>query len=180
LNCPNIRAQLRSAKASTSTSGRRAKRARPPPDSGDVANDDSTSAGTEDTGIAGVAQGIGVLGEKDKGRARAKAHAKRPKAGTAVAPALTSKLARARARVPVQGPHERESGGGNSSKTGSVSASAPAPAPATEPAPSAPAARKRGRQPQSRQLSDAKPRNSASSAMTDPEGKVRKRRKVAA
>jgi len=169
LNCHNIRAQLRSAKTSTSTRGRRAKRAPPPPDSGDVADDNGASAGTEDSGIAETAQGVDTLVEKDKGRAKAKARAKQPKAATATAdaPASTSKHARGR----VQAPHERESGDGNSSKAVSVTASAPEPAPAT---------RKRGRQPQPRQPLDSKTRNSASSAMTDPEGKVRKWRKVAA
>ncbi|KAH9959268.1 hypothetical protein BC827DRAFT_1215321 [Russula dissimulans] len=154
LNCHNIRSRLQSAKASTSASPRRAKRARPPPGEGDVADDDGASAGTEDTGIAEIA-----LGDKGKGKGKAKERAKQPKAAAAAAPASTSKPARARARVRVLAPHEPESDGGNSSKAGSVSA--PAPAPAPEPAP---AARQRRRLPRPRPLPDGKPRSSASSA----------------
>jgi len=164
LNCHNIRAQLQGAEGSR---GHRAKRACPPADSGDVPNDDGASAGTEDMGIAEIAQGVGALEDEDKGKAKTKARAKKPKAATAAALASASKHARASMRV--QTPYETESDGGDSSKAGGVSDGASAPRPAPEPAPAAPDAGQRRRQPPPQQHSDAKPRTlSASKAATSP------------
>jgi len=86
LNCHNIRAQLQSAKASRSTGGRRAKRARPPSDEGDIADDVGAFAGTEDTGTGSAVIALtaprAVPEKKDKGKTKAKARAKQPKATT--------------------------------------------------------------------------------------------------
>ena len=80
LNCHNIRARLPNTSASTSG---RAKRARPPPGKGDIDDDDGGSEGTEDTGIAEIAHGVRALGQQ-KGKGKGKGRAK-PKVAVAAA-----------------------------------------------------------------------------------------------
>jgi hypothetical protein len=157
LNCHNIRARLRKAKASAgagaSTSGRGAKRARPPADEGEGDNEDGGTEGTEDTGIAEIARGVGALGPKSKTKGKGKARAKPNVEKVAAATSTPARgRPRSRARVRVQAPRSRsgqESDGG-SSKADSVKTPA---VPAT-PAPS-----------RRRRRSDAKPRSAASSLL---------------
>ena len=178
LNCHNIRARLRKAKAdakaeaeakakanakakaSASTSGR-AKRARSPADEGEGDNEDGGTEGTEDTGIAEIARGVGALDPKSKSKGKGKGKARAKPKAEAVTAAATSTPARgrpkSRGRPRVQAPRSDQESDGGSSKADNVK---------TPAVPATPAPRRRRR-------SDAKPRSAASSlpagkAMTSP------------
>lgn len=174
LNCHNIRARLRKAKAdakaeaeakakanakakaSASTSGR-AKRARSPADEGEGDNEDGGTEGTEDTGIAEIARGVGALDPKSKSKSKGKGKARAKPKAEAVTAAATSTPARgrpkSRGRPRVQAPRSDQESDGGSSKADNVK---------TPAVPATPAPRRRRR-------SDAKPRSAASSL---PAGKA--------
>jgi hypothetical protein len=160
LNCHNVRTRLPAVGASTSSR----KRARPSLGDDDVADEDhGGSEGTDDTGIAEIARGVGALGQKGKagkGKARAK-----PKVATAAATSSTP----ARARVRIRTPRALESDA-ESSKAGS--AGAPASAPASS-------SRKRRSDAKSRSTAASPSRISRQAAPPETPGRGRKPRSVA-
>lgn len=155
LNCRNTRARLPSISASSSV---RAKRARPPPaEDDDVGHDydDCGSVGTEGTGVAEIAHGVGEPGQKRKGNkykpigstnSKGKGRAKPKAAADAATATATSTPARTRVRMQV--PAEPDTGAGSNKNAGSAGA----------PAARAPASRRRRRSD-----ANAKPRSAASS-----------------
>ncbi|KAI0249985.1 hypothetical protein BJV78DRAFT_1223327 [Lactifluus subvellereus] len=184
LNCHNVRARL--PRASASTSGRN-KRARPSLGDGDAADeDDGSSEGTADTGIAEIARGVGALGQKGKagkGKARAEpkaaaapATSRMPAPTRAVAHkrtrAVARKPARAPARVRMETPRAQESDA-ESSKAGSPGAPAPAAAPPTS------SSRKRRSDAVSRSTAAPPPRTNKPAAPPDSPKRGRKPRSVA-
>ncbi|KAI9467384.1 hypothetical protein BJY52DRAFT_1111901 [Lactarius psammicola] len=171
LNCHNIRARLPGP--SSSTGGGRVKRARPPP--GDLADNDdddddddgNASRYTEDSGIAEIARGVGAMGQKSKGPRRTKAVARKSKPSAA---ATTETPARPRVRI--KAPRGARESDAESSKAGSVSAP-PGSASAVAGTPASVSAATRSR------VRGSGGETADEKMMTDAEGKVRKRRKLA-
>jgi len=192
---------VRLPKKSGSTSGP-TKRARLPPLEDDIGHDydDCGSIGTEDTGVVEIAHGVGELGQTRKGtvgRRRTKAVAVRPQSRVRLqAPGETdgnvaSKKAGSAAAPAARAPSGRRRQRSNAKPRSAVSTGSEAPSPPSSPVP-------RGRKPPSVSKMDSveivlRSRSSTHSrlrggsaetgdekTMTDSEGKVRKRRKVAA
>ncbi|KAI0265825.1 hypothetical protein BC834DRAFT_154374 [Gloeopeniophorella convolvens] len=198
LNCHNIRAHL------PRTSGR-AKRARPAPaedGAGDGDDDDDAgSEGTEDTGIAEIARGVGSLGNKGKGKGTGKARVAKPRAPArqAESDAESSKTDSASAPVPAPRARKRRADAKPKSAAAVLTPAKKRTAAAAAAAASSPpdSPRPRGRKPRSaakmdsvelvlRSRSATRSRVRAGGAetaeektMTDVEGKARKRRKIA-